>query len=135
MLMENTSKLFDVKERSEKSRRARFEWFFSEFQSMKVMKTECPWFESLMEEIIIDSKETRKKSNSNNNSNFDKLSLLNRSGGYTIGSRFLDELGRAATEEGAFDSWLIKNPALVEFSKNHKFFKSLQTSIGREIRH
>jgi len=44
---------------------------------MNTLKAECPWFESLMEAIIIDSKETRKKSNSNNNSNFDKLSLLN----------------------------------------------------------
>ena len=30
MLMENTSKLFDVKERSEKSRREKFEWFVGE---------------------------------------------------------------------------------------------------------
>jgi len=88
-----------------------------------------------MEAIIVDSKETRKNSNSNNNNNFDKLVLLSRSDGYTIGSRFLDELSRAVTENGAFDSFLNKNPALIEFSKDHKFFKSLLTSIGKEIRH
>ena len=102
---------------------------------MKTLKTEYPWFESLMEAIIVDSKETRKKSNSNNIDNFDKLSLLNQSDGYTIGSRFLDELGRAATEDGAFDHWVSKSPALIEFSKNHKFFKSLTISVGKEMRH
>ena len=135
MLMENTSKLFDVKERSEKNRREKFEWFFSEFQSMKVLKTECPWFESLMEAIIVDSKETRKKSKSNNNDDFDKLALLNRSDGYTLGSRFLEELNGAATEIGAFYSFVNKYPALIEFNENHKFFKSLLVSIGKEMKH
>ena len=102
---------------------------------MKVLNTEYPWFDSLMETIIIDIKETRKKSNSNNNSNFDKMSLLNQSDSYSIGSRFLEELSRAATEDCAFDHWVSKNPALIEFSKDHKFFKSLLTSIGRELRH
>jgi len=102
---------------------------------MKALETEYPWFESLMEAIIIDSKEARKKSNSNNNNNFDKLSLLNRSDGYAIGSRFLDELNRAATEDGAFDSWLSKNPSLIEFNKNNKFFRALLISLGKEMRH
>ena len=48
LLMENTSKLFDVKERSESSREEKLEWFFSEIESMKVLKNECPWFESLI---------------------------------------------------------------------------------------
>ena len=87
-----------------------------------------------MEAIIVDSKETRKKSNINNNDNFDKLSQLNRSDGYTIGSRFLVELSRAATEDGAFDSWVSKHPALFEFSKDHKFFRSLLTSVGKELK-
>jgi len=38
--------LTHVKERSEK-----FDWFISEFRSMKVLKTEYPWFESLMERL------------------------------------------------------------------------------------
>jgi len=98
---------------------------------MQVLKEEHPWFESLMEAIIIDSKETKKKSKNNNN--FDKPSLLYRADGYRLGRRFLDEAKSAATEDGAFDSWLNKHPALVEFSRDHKFFRSLLTSIGREM--
>ena len=102
---------------------------------MKVLKVEHPWFESLMEAIIIDSKETRKKSKNNNHNKFNKLAYLDQQDGYTIGSRFLVELGRAATEDGTFDRFLINNPALIEFSKNHKFFRSLLTSIGKEMKH
>jgi len=92
MLMQDTSGLFNVKGRSEKSRREKFEWFFSDFPSMKALKDECLWFEPLMEVIIVDSKETREKSsdNSNHMSNhgaFDKLSLLTASDGYSLGSR------------------------------------------------
>ena len=101
---------------------------------MKVLKAECPWFESLMGAIIIDSKETRNKSNSNNN-NFNELSLLQQSDGYTIGSRFIVELSRAATEDGAFDRWVSKHPALIEFNNDNKFFKSLLTSVGKEMKH
>ena len=53
MLMENTSSLRNVKERSENGRREKLDWFFSEFQSMKLLVVEHPWFETMMEAVIV----------------------------------------------------------------------------------
>ena len=55
MLMENSSRLHNTHERSEKRRRETFKWFFSDFQSMKTLKKKSPWFEAMMEVIIIES--------------------------------------------------------------------------------
>ena len=43
----------------------------------------------------------------------------------------------AATEEGAFASWVKKHPAMndLSLSTNHEFFKPLMLTIGNEIRH
>ena len=53
MLMENTSGLQDVKERSKKGRREKLAWFFGEFQSMKSLRKKHPWVETMMEAITI----------------------------------------------------------------------------------
>ena len=53
MLTENASSLHNTKERSERGRRVKLEWFFGEFRSMKLLKKEHPWFETMMEAITI----------------------------------------------------------------------------------
>ena len=55
--------------------------------------------------------------------------------GNYLGASFLKFLNVAATEEGAFASWVKKHPAMNELSTNHKFFKPLMLTIGKEIRH
>jgi len=101
---------------------------------MKTLKAEYPWFESLMEAIIVDSKETRRKAKDSNKKS-DKLAHLGESDGYMLGRMYLHELKSAATEEGGFDRWVKKFPAMKVFSKNHNFFRSLLISIGKEIKH
>jgi len=57
--------------------------------------------------------------------------------GNLLGASFLKFLNVAATEEGAFASWVKTHPAMNELSlsPNHKFFKPLMLTIGKEIRH
>ena len=136
MLMANTSKLFDVKERSEKSRREKLEWFFSDFQSMKELKRLHPRFESLMEAVIIVKGRGGEKSDIGDNvakKNYDRFDLLTVDDSYTIGRNFLSQLSRAATVDGAYNSWAEKHPALTEFSNKHPFFRPLLLSIGKEM--
>ena len=58
MLTENTSKLRNVSERSEKARRKKLDWFFGEFKSMKSLRKEHPWFETMLEAVILSNKHT-----------------------------------------------------------------------------
>ena len=51
-----------------------------------------------------------------------------------MGSSFLKFLNVAATQEGAFASWVKKHPAMNEFSANHEFFKPLMLKIGKATR-
>jgi len=43
-------------------------------------------------------------------------------------------LNVAATEEGAFASWVKKHPAMNELSTNQKFFKPLMLTLGKSTR-
>jgi len=52
-----------------------------------------------------------------------------------LGASFLKFLNVAATEEGAFASWVTKHPSINELSTNHEFFKPLMLTIGKELRH
>ena len=61
--------------------------------------------------------------------------MLSVHDGIHLGSSFLKFLNVAATEEGAFASWVKKHPAMNELSANHKFFKPLMLTIGKELRH
>ena len=62
--------------------------------------------------------------------------LVARDGNH-LGASFLKFLNVAATEEGAFASWVKKHPAMndLSLSTNHEFFKPLMLTIGNEIRH
>jgi len=51
-----------------------------------------------------------------------------------LGASFLKFLNVAATEEGAFASWVKKHPAMNELSTNHKFFKPLMLTLGKATR-
>ena len=53
MLMENSSRLHNTHERSKKGRREKLDWFFDEFRSMKLLKEEYPWVETMMEAVLI----------------------------------------------------------------------------------
>ena len=86
-----------------------------------------------MEAIIVNNSETRRKANNNNNNNFNEVSLLHQLDGYRLGRSFLYELNQVATEEGAYDSWVNKHRALTQFCENHKFFRSLLISVGKEM--
>ena len=54
--------------------------------------------------------------------------------GNYLGASFLKFLNVAATEEGAFASWVKKHPAMNELSTNHKFFKPLMLTLGKATR-
>ena len=51
-----------------------------------------------------------------------------------MGASFLKFLNVAATEEGAFASWVKKHPAMHELATNHEFFKPLMLTLGKAIR-
>jgi len=127
LLMENTSGLFHVKDRSAKSRKERLEWFCADFHSMKTLKEEHCWFESLMEVVIVGVSDDNPSNDGNHSTGrLDKLSMLQKSDGYVIGSQFIYQLSRAATEEGAYKRWLKKFPSVLkEFDSQHAWFKPL----------
>ena len=60
---------------------------------------------------------------------------MEKSDGYELGKKFIDELSRAATEEGAVEQWFNNCPALCEFEMRYPFFRGLMTSIGKELKH
>ena len=121
MLMDNTDGLRNVKERREKSRRKRFENFFEKFHAMGTLRSEHPWFETMIEAVIVEKNGGGKGwgviKNVVNKERFDRLFLLEKGDGDTLGVKFLQQLWLAATEDGAFDGWVNKHLALVEFSK------------------
>ena len=53
MLMENSSRLHNIHERSKKGRREKLDWFFGEFRSLKLLKEEHPWVETMMKAVLI----------------------------------------------------------------------------------
>jgi len=130
ILMENTSRLFNTRERSKKARKARLELFFGDLESMKMLKVEHGWFETMMETVILGNNETN-----TSNASLCKIDLLNASDGYTLGSSFLYYMGRSANEDGAVGSWLDKHPALEQFHHQHRFFIPLMKEIGKTMRH
>ena len=133
MLMDNTSGLFNTKERSSKVSRARLKIFFSEFIAMKTLKGKQPWFETMLEAVIAGGGGAagRKLAHMRDS----KLELVEKADGTVFGVSFLYELSRAATEEGAFESWAKKHPAMKTFGEEEKWFESFMTAIGKVIRH
>ena len=74
MLIENTSRLQDRHERSTKGRREKLDWFFGDFRSMKSLKDKHPWFETMMEAVIIGHEDSMKaKAAGDQKRDFDKL--------------------------------------------------------------
>jgi len=85
MLMENTSGLSAVNERSEKSMRDKLAWFLKDFRSMKVLVEEHPWLETMIEAILIEGgAEAKFAARKNNFRRFDKIELLEKSDGYQV---------------------------------------------------
>ena len=99
---------------------------------MRTMKIEHPFFEKMIQAVIVD--ENRKEEKGRHNEG--KLAVLTVHDGHYLGASFLKFLSFAATEEGAFASWVEKYPAMNELSlsTNYKFFKPLMLKIGKEIR-
>ena len=60
MLMENTSGLHNTYERSEKRSREKLDWFFGQFRSMNLLKKEHPWFETMIEAVIVGEHDAEK---------------------------------------------------------------------------
>jgi len=128
-LMANSSNLLS-KNRTKKMKERRVENFFEEFHAMRTMKIEHPFFEKMIQAVIVD--ENRKEEKGRHNEG--KLAVLTVHDGHYLGASFLKFLSFAATEEGAFASWVEKYPAMNELSNKYKFFKPLMLKIGKEIR-
>ena len=73
MLMENSSRLHNTHERSKKGRREKLDWFFDEFRSMKSLKGEYPWVETMMEAVLIGDEDTMEAAAGGEKKNFDKM--------------------------------------------------------------
>ena len=73
MLMENSSRLHNTHERSKKGRREKLDWFFGEFRSMKLLKKEHPWVETMMEAVLIGDEDAMKAAKGGQKKNFDKM--------------------------------------------------------------
>ena len=131
MLMANSSKLLS-KNRTKKMKEQRVKNFFEEFHAMRSMKIEHPFFEKMIRAVIVGENRMEKGRHSEG-----KLAVLTVRDGNHLGASFLKFLNVAATEEGAFASWVTKHPAMHELSlsANHKFFKPLMLKIGKNIRH
>jgi len=129
-LMANSSKLLS-KNRTMKMKEQRVERFFEEFHAMRTMKNAHPFFEKMIQALIVG--ENRKEEKRRHNEG--KLAVLTVHDGHYLGASFLKFLSFAATEEGAFASWAKKYPAMNELSAKYKFFKPLMLKIGKEIRH
>jgi len=128
MLMANSSNLLS-KNRTKKMKERRVKNFFEEFHAMRKMKIEHPFFEKMIQAVIVGGKEEEKGRHSAT-----KLAMLTIHDGHYLGASFLKFLSFAATEEGAFASWVKKYPAMNELSNKYKFFKPLMLKIGKEIR-
>ena len=73
MLMEKSSRLHNTHERSKKGRREKLDWFFGEFRSMKLLKKEHPWVETMMEAVLIGDEDAMKAAKGGQKKNFDKM--------------------------------------------------------------
>jgi len=129
MLMANSSNLFS-KNRTKKMKERRVKNFFEEFHAMKTLKITHPFFGTMIQALIVGGKEETGQHNEG------KLAVLTVHDGTQLGASFLKFLSFAATEEGAFASWVKKHPAMNELSlsTNHKFFKPLMLTLGKAIR-
>ena len=72
-LMENSSRLHNTHERSKKGRREKLDWFFGEFGSMKLLKEEHPWVETMIEAALIRDDDAMKAAAAGQKKNFDKM--------------------------------------------------------------
>ena len=73
MLMENSRRLHNTYERSKKGRREKLDWFFGEFRSMKLLKEELPWVETMMEEVLIGDEDAMEAAAGGQKKYFDKM--------------------------------------------------------------
>ena len=129
ILMANSSNLLS-KNRTKKMKEQRVNHFFEEFHAMKTMKVEHPFFETMIQAVIVGENGKEVKGHLN----VGKLALLTVHDGTHLGASFLKFLNVAATEEGAFASWVKKHPAMNELSANCKFFNPLMLTLGKAIR-
>jgi len=129
LLSENVSGLVIARKRTEEAKRKKVEFFFTELASMKTLKGECIWFESMCEAIILGTYTAVRPQG------FERLELLDKSDGLELGRNFTYQLGRAATENGAVDRFLKSNPAMMSFSEKNAFFVPLLTAVGKAILH
>ena len=127
VLMESSSGLLKAWSRTKMAKRNKIDLFFKGYKSAKTLKMQHEWFETMLETIIL-----RQKSTTTSAKSLDKVDFLTKTDGYTLGSSFLHLLSRTANEDGAFDSWLRKNPALEQFHHQHRFFRPLMRIIGRK---
>ena len=126
-LMANSSKLLS-KNRTKKMREQRVKNFFEEFHAMRRMGIEYSFFEKMIQAVILGGKKKKGRHSAA------KLAVLTVHDGNYLGASFLKFLNVAATEEGAFASWVKKHPAMNELSNKYKFFKPLMLTLGKSTR-
>ena len=73
MLMENSSRLRNTHERGKKGRREKLDWFFDEFRSMKLLKEEHSWVETMMEAVLIGDEDAMEAAAGGQKKDFDKM--------------------------------------------------------------
>lgn len=96
---------------------------------MREIRITHPFFETMIFGVLIGHEREVEDQHAS------KLETLTAEDGGDFGASYLLFLSSAATEEGAFGSWVAKYPALGEFSRKYSFFKPLMLSIGKSIRH
>ena len=130
MLMAGGSVLLN-KKKAKTVALSRVNAFFEEFHAMKEMKERNPFFGEMVKSIIAGGEAAK---NDIGNLSESKLSALLVVDGNYLGASFTKFLNAAATEEGAYNSWVKKFPAMNELSAQHQFFKPLMLTIGKETR-
>ena len=98
---------------------------------MKAAKEGYPFFAPMIEEIVTGGRFRPQ----NKHRNLKKLELVSEEDGRVFGVSFLSLLKTAATEEGAFNSLLLKHHPLLDFSNKHPFFKPLMMVAGNSLNH
>ena len=128
-LMKDSSGLF-----SKNLGEARVTNFLEEFRCMKSLKEEYVFLESMLRAIVVVGWKDGRVGGAISPSER-KLATLTEKDGIVLGLSFLRLLGAAATEEGAFASWILKYLCLADLDNKFPFFRPLMIKIGKEIRH
>ena len=132
MLMANCSGLLSKHRTNQKLKESRVQLFFEEFHAMRAMKVEQPFIEKLIQAVVVGG-----GGGNENEISEKKFAMLEVGDGSILGASFVKHLNVAATEEGAFASWVKKHPAMNELSLSTKyiFFKPLLLTTGKVVRH